>query len=234
MFCRMTRMSILLMSSNSRFLCSNLSKIVESRDNSEVNKKILIFISQIFSKFQKTVVNIETIRTQDVINYRSSFKNKNDQNEEDKILKLIQNHDQVKKSFNYISNNLYCFNSKEIAFISKVYNTVSLNSDQNDTLRLQIKEYCLENIQNFDLYDIENITFNYRINKEFMMKSLNVVEKKIKDSKFVSKKLDIEKNNENFENKMCEIDSKQKSQLWLRLNILLNYKKYLEYENQKS
>ena len=67
-----------------------------------------------------------------------------------------------------------------------------------------------------------------------MMKSLNVVEKKIKDSKFVSKKLDIEKNNENFENKMCEIDSKQKSQLWLRLNILLNYKKYLEYENQKS
>jgi hypothetical protein len=193
-----------------------------------------MFLSQLFNKFQKIVAYNEDIRAKDLINYRQSFKIINDRNEDYKIFQLINNHDQFKNCFDYISNNFDCFNSKEIAFISKVYNSISLSNDENDPLRLKIKEYCLLNIQKFDLYDIENITFNYRIYNQFILNSVDFVGNKIKDSEFVSKKLNIDKYNGYFENEMFEIDSKQKIQLWLRLNVFLNYRNYLKSQNCKS
>jgi hypothetical protein len=63
---------------------------------------------------------------------------------------------------------------------------------------------------------------------------VDFVGNKIKDSEFVSKKLNIDKYNGYFENEMFEIDSKQKIQLWLRLNVFLNYRNYLKSQNCKS
>jgi hypothetical protein len=222
------------MNSNVRFLNTNISKIIDSTESKEAKYKILIFLSQLFNKFQKIVANNENIRAKDLINYRQSFKSRNDRNEDYKIFQLINNHDQFKNCFDFISNNFDCFNSKEIAFISKVYNSISLDSDENDPLRSKIKEYCLLNIQKFDLYDIENITFNYRIYTQFILKSLDFVGNKINDTEFVSKKLNIDKYNGYFENEMFEIDSKQKIQLWLRLNVFLSYRNYFKSQNFKS
>jgi hypothetical protein len=107
------------------------------------------------------------------------------------------------------------YDSKEISFICKTYTALNLN----DEINLKIVQYCNNNIQKFDLHDIYNITFTKRlISPQFWQNSFDYVLENIKRDSIKYVKLDIDKNEDIFENTMQKLDID--NNLWFKLNIL--------------
>jgi len=125
------------------------------------------------------------------------------------------NYKQLKES---LLLNFDKYDSKEISFICKTFNAINLRNE-TDEINLKLNQYCLNNINKFDLHDFYNITFNKsNLLDQFYQDSQDFAVEKIQEDNIKQIKLDIDKNDDIFENKMetLDIDSK----LWFKLNIL--------------
>ena len=85
-----------------------------------------------------------------------------------------------------------------------------------------MNQYCQKYIKKVDLNDFYNIRFNKSSNNlKFAYDSKEYVLENIKKDKIISTKLDIDKNEDVFENKMEKYD--EESRLWFKSNILRCY-----------
>jgi hypothetical protein len=195
-----------------------LYKTINKNDFKPNKDECLLYLNSLFSAYQN-FISQQNIRNKKLINYWNIYLSKNDREVLLGVMKFLNKHENYIKLKNYIIENIHEFNSKEIAFISKTFNSITFSSNE---LSEALRGYCVNNIEKFDLYDVENITFN-NYNKPFFKYSLHyVIEKLIKENND-NLKLSIDLNDDKFENQMTEIDN-EFNQKWLKLKILQNYK----------
>ena len=195
-----------------------LYKAMTKKDFKANKDECLSYLGSLFNAYQN-FISQNNIRNKKLINYWQLYLSKNDREVILSVIKVLNKHGNFKELKNYIKNNIHAYNPKEIAFISKTFNSISLSD--NDLSEI-ISGHCCNNIEKLDLYDIENITFN-NCNKPFMQFSLKYVIKKLVEKKSENIKLNIDVNDDKFENQMLEIDN-EFNQQWLKLKILQNYK----------
>jgi hypothetical protein len=194
----------------------------------EINKKDfngdkhenLVYLSNLFNSFQN-FISMDNIRNSSVISHWQSFFYGVNYTKINETVSYLHNHENYKKLKSSILLNFNNYDSKEIAFICKTYNALNLRNE-NDEINLKIVQFCENNIQKFDLHDIYNTTFSKRlITRQFWQNSFDYVLENIKKESIKYVALDIDKNEDIFENTMQKLDSDKK--LWFKLNILRCY-----------
>jgi hypothetical protein len=191
----------------------------------EINKKDfrgdkhenLVYLSNLFNSFQN-FISMDNIRNSSVISHWQSFFYGVNYTKINETVSYLHNHENYKQLKSSILLNFDNYDSKEISFICKTYTALNLR-DENDEINLKIVQYCNNNIQKFDLHDIYNITFTKRlISPQFWQNSFDYVLENIKRDSIKYVKLDIDKNEDIFENTMQKLDID--NNLWFKLNIL--------------
>ena len=180
----------------------------------------LIYLSTLFNSYQN-YINMDNIRNSSLISHWQSYfsgENYNCINETLSNLHHDENYEQLKESILFNFEN---YDPKEITFICKTYNAPSLRNEKDD-INIKLNQYCQKNIKKFDLNDFYNIGFNlFSTDLSFFHDSAEYVLENIKKDKIISTKLDIDKNEDVFENKMEKYD--EESRLWFKSNILRCY-----------
>ena len=199
-----------------------LYKIINKKDFKANNKdECLLYLQSIFNAYQNFISH-EKIRNKKLINYWQRYLNQHDRAVVFNVVNVLNKHENFKQLKSYIQTNFKNYNAKEIAFISKAYNSVTI---LNDDLSKLITGYFINNMNKFDLYDIENITFN-NYNQSLAYYSMkSVIKKIVENDNGKNVKLEVDINDDKFENQMHAFDTE--TQLWLKLKILQNYKIYL-------
>jgi hypothetical protein len=177
----------------------------------------LNYLSKLFNSFQN-FISMDNIRNRHVINHwQSYFYGVNYKGIHDTLSKLHK-HENYKQLKDSILLNFDNYDSKEISFICKTCNALNLINEK-DELYLKLNQYCQNNIKKLDLCDFYNILFNqFSTNLKFFRDSSNYMIDGIINNKLKHTKLDIDKNDDIFENKMEVEDAEVK--LWFKLNIL--------------
>jgi hypothetical protein len=177
----------------------------------------LVYLNSLFNSFQN-FIHFKNIRNKDLINHWKRYLSTDDQTLIQNTLLELNKHENFKQLNTYLLKNLENYSPKEVAFISKTFKSINLQTE-ND-LSIKLNDYCFNNLDKFDLYDIGNVIYNHHKNPFLRHSATHVHEKLLETATYTSFIFDV--NQDKFENMMKDYDLNTK--LWLKLDILKSYK----------
>ena len=207
-------------------------KFIKQIENEFSNGECLNYLNDLFKQFQN-MVSVQIFDNSVLNTHWDGLLNVERVDKIRKSLEYVNNH----KNFNnlklYLNENLNSYSPKEIAIISKMYKTIEINHSDNHSAKLinNLNEYCMKNVENFDLSDLENasycdsVTFN---NAEFLRSSSNRIMKELtnNESKVEYNGIVLDHLG-SFESHMRNLDEKN-HHFWLKLKLFKKYHNLLE------
>lgn len=237
---------------NHRFLTSITDKKqIDFYNNNDLIKQInvklldsqekgyyITYLSNLYSKFKQLLLEKHVEPRQLFILTQENLIFKNDTSVKS-ILNAINTHE----NFNLLGENILKYfndyNHKEIAYIYKLARILNVTKNEKKSHFLSVlDDYCLNEINNFDLIDLENLSFAVNKTDEFNQCLSNHVSKILLNFNEQTSDLDgnshlSSSHDDSFELKIRDID-KNYNYLWLKFNLFHLNKAYLEPRIRKK
>lgn len=206
-------------------------ELIDSDDKSYYLK----YFNNLYKQYRQLIhiKNIENYQMFVITNSNINIKNGVNINT---ILNEVNEHENYNRLVNkHLMKHFSEYTSKEIAFIFKLNHILSIKSNLLDK---ELYNYCSKSINQFDLYDLENLSlalskaidFNFMLSKHIANKLFNFDI----NQEQIAKRLIIEHDEDDtFERKMKESDV-ERNYLWLKLNLFYLNKKYIKAVNNKE